>query len=239
VRPRPAVRLFLAAALGLLTAVAVAASPAWAHVEVSADKTQAGSTNVTVTFHGEAESTTAGIKSEQVFLPQGITTDQVHLAKAPAGWTFAAAPDSFTVAGRALPKGTDAEWSVVVDKLPATAGQLVFKTVETYGDGGIVRWITEQQPGQPEPEHLAPVLKLTGATPSSAASPTSATPATSAGPSGPSAPVASAPPAGGGSSGWWTLAAVAVVVLLVGVVAVVVWRRRTPPAPPSPPAPPA
>ena len=227
-RARPAARLGIAAALGLVAAAAVAASPAWAHVEVSADKTQAGATNVTVTFHGEAESTTAGIRSEQVFLPESITASQIHLAKAPAGWTFTAAPDSFTVAGPALPKGTDAQWSVLIDKLPATASQLVFKTIETYGDGEVVRWITEQQPGQPEPEHPAPVLKLTGAVaPTSAGAPTTAASAPSA-----SAPSASAPAAGGGSSGWWTLAAIAVVIVLVGMIAVVV-RRRTPPAPPA------
>jgi len=70
VRSRSALRLTLAAALGLVAAVAVTAAPAWAHVQVSADKAQAGATNVTVSFNGEAESTTAGIKSEQVFLPQ-------------------------------------------------------------------------------------------------------------------------------------------------------------------------
>ena len=102
----------------------------------------------------------------------------MHLGKAPAGWTFTTAPDSFTVAGPALPVGTDAEWSVVIDKLPATATQLVFKTIETYGNGEVDRWITEQQPGQPEPEHPAPVLKLAAAAPTSAA-PTSA-PGTSA-----------------------------------------------------------
>ena len=219
-RARPAVRLAIAAALGLFTAVAVAASPAWAHVEVSADKTQAGATNVTVTFHGEAESTTAGIKSEQVFLPEGIAASQVHLAKAPAGWTFTTAPDRFTVAGPALPKGTDAEWSVLIDKLPATASQLIFKTIETYGDGDVVRWITEPQPGQPEPDRPAPVLKLSGAV-----APTTTAPATSA----PPAPSTSTPAAGGGSSGWWTLAAVAVIIVLVGMAGVVVWRRRTPP----------
>jgi len=66
VRSRSALRPTLAAALGLVAAVVVTAAPAWAHVQVSADKAQAGATNVTVSFNGEAESTTAGIKSEQV-----------------------------------------------------------------------------------------------------------------------------------------------------------------------------
>jgi uncharacterized protein YcnI len=225
VRSRSALRLTLAAALGLVAAVAVTAAPAWAHVQVSADKAQAGATNVTVSFNGEAESTTAGIKSEQVFLPEGITADQVHQGKLPAGWTFTTAPDSFTVAGPALPVGTDAEWSVVIDKLPANATQLVFKTIETYGNGEVDRWITEQQPGQPEPEHPAPVLKLAAAAPTTA-SPTSAPAATTPGPQS-SAVVSATSPGGNGGNGswvWWVVGAV--VVLAAIATAVVLVRRR-------------
>ena len=223
-RSRPALRLTLAAALGLVAAVAVTA-PAWAHVQVSADKAQAGATNVTVSFNGEAESTTAGIKSEQVFLPDGITANQVHQGKLPAGWTFTTAPDSFTVAGPALPVGTDAEWSVVIDKLPANATQLVFKTIETYGNGEVDRWITEQQPGQPEPEHPAPVLKLAAAAPTTS-SPTSAPAATTPAPQS-SAVVSATSPGGNGGSGswvWWVVGAV--VVLAAIATAVVLVRRR-------------
>lgn len=221
-RSRSALRLTLAAALGLVAAVAVTAAPAWAHVQVSADKAQAGATNVTVSFNGEAESTTAGIKSEQVILPDGITANQVHQGKLPPGWTFTTAPDSFTVAGPALPVGTDAQWSVVIDKLPANATQLVFKTIETYGNGEVDRWITEQQAGQPEPEHPAPVLKLAAA----AAAPTSAAP-TSAAPAPQSSATVTATKSDGGSGGsgvWWIVGAV--VVLAAIAAAVIMVRRR-------------
>ena len=226
-RSRSALRLTLAAALGLVAAVAVTAAPAWAHVQVSADKAQAGATNVTVSFNGEAESTTAGIKSEQVFLPDGITANQVHQGKLPAGWTFTTAPDNFTVAGPALPVGTDAVWSVVIDKLPANATQLVFKTIETYGNGEVDRWITEQQPGQPEPEHPAPVLKLAAAAATSAA-PTSAAP-TSAAPAPPTTSSTATKSDGGSGNGvWWIVGAV--VVLAAIAAAVVLVRRRRPSA---------
>jgi uncharacterized protein YcnI len=225
VSSRSTLRLALAAALGLAAAVAVSASPAWAHVQVTADKPQAGATNVTVTFNGEAESTKAGIKSEQVFLPAGITAGQVHLGKAPTGWTFTTATDSFTVAGPALPIGTDAVWSVVIDKLPADATQLVFKTIETYGDGQVDRWITEQQAGQPEPEHPAPVLKLTAAAATSApatTAPATTSPATTSPTAGANAPASSS----GGNGLWWVVAAI--VVLAVIVTVVLVMRRRRP-----------
>jgi hypothetical protein len=224
VRSRPTLRLTLAAALGLVAAVAVTATPAWAHVQVSADKAQAGATNVTVSFNGEAESTTAGIKSEQVFLPDGISADQVHQGKLPAGWTFTTAPDSFTVAGPALPVGTDAVWSVVIDKLPVNATQLVFKTIETYGNGQVDRWITEQQPGQPEPEHPAPVLKLAAATPTTAP-PTSAVP-TSAAPGPQTSATSTATSTDGGSGSTWVWWVVGAVVVLAAIATAVVLARR-------------
>ena len=37
----------------------------------------------------------------------------------------------------------------------------MFKALQTYSNGDIVRWIDLQQPGQSEPEHPAPVLLLT------------------------------------------------------------------------------
>jgi hypothetical protein len=41
--------------------------------------------------------------------------------------------------------------------------QAVLKTLQTYSDGTIVRWIDDTAAGQPEPEHPAPVLTLTAA----------------------------------------------------------------------------
>ena len=150
---------------GVVLAVGLFGSPAWAHVEVSADKPQAGATNVTVTFTSEAESASAGIASEQVTLPAGITADQVRLATGPAGWVLSPEPNGFKVGGPALPVGTDARFSVVITALPATATELVFKLIETYSDGTIVRWIDETQTGQPEPDHPAPILRLAAACP--------------------------------------------------------------------------
>ena len=59
-----------AAAAVLLATVA----PAFAHVQVSADKPQAGATDVTVQFSAESESDTAGAKTVQVVLPDGATS---------------------------------------------------------------------------------------------------------------------------------------------------------------------
>ncbi len=149
-------------------AAAGLAAPAWAHVEVSADKTTAGAENVTLKFNGEAEDPAAGIQSERVVLPEGITPASVSLVAAPSGWSFTRNADGFTVAGKALAKGTDAVWKVKIAKLPAGVTRLNFKTLETYGNGDVARWIELRQAGQPEPENPAPLVTLK---PGSAAAP--------------------------------------------------------------------
>jgi uncharacterized protein YcnI len=209
--------------------LALAAGPAFAHVEVSADKTTAGAQNVTLTFDGEAENDQAGIASERVVLPAGIAPASVTLVKAPAGWTFKQNPDGFTVGGKPLRIGTDAEWKVKIAKLPDGQTRLSFKTLETYGNGDVSRWIEIQEPGQPEPDNPAPLVTLrpgpkaaaTSATPASAA-PAGATPTTGA----PSlAPAANPDNAGeGGSSKAWVWIVLAVVA--AGAVVFGLARRR-------------
>jgi hypothetical protein len=213
----------------LLTVSAIAgvgvlalAGPALAHVEVSADKTTAGATDVTLTFNGEAENSAAGIKSERVVLPAGIAPGDVTLVKAPSGWTYTRNSDGFTVAGKALKIGTNAVWSVKVAKLPDGETRLSFKTLETYGNGDVSRWIELQQPGQAEPDNPAPLLTLqpaaTTADPSSAAAPVPSVAA-------PTTAQASAPAAAAsGTSTWWIW--VIVVVLVVAAGAIFAGRRR-------------
>jgi hypothetical protein len=207
-------------------AVAGLAGPALAHVEVSADKTQAGATDVTLTFTGEAENPRAGIKTERVVLPEGIAPTDVILIKAPAGWTFARRSDGFTVGGKALKTGTDAVWSVKIAKLPADATRLSFKTLETYGDGEVDRWIEIQEQGQAEPDHPAPLLTLKPAASTAPATP-SAAPSTAAVAPPAAATTAQAEPASSSTSGstWWIWVLV-VLVLLAGAATAIVMRRR-------------
>lgn len=222
-------RLTSAVAAAVVAAVIVTgwAAPAWAHVQVSADKPQAGATDVTVTFTGEAESSKAGIRSERVVLPEGITPQQVRLGKAPGGWSYTSTSDGFTVGGKALPIGTDAVWSVVVDQLPTGATELPFKTIETYGDGEVVRWIEIPVPGQAVPDNPAPVLKVKAA---AAAAPTTAAPTTAAPTTPPAAvptgPGPAVPAADPGHSPGWVIALSAVVLLAVVVAGGIAMRRR-------------
>jgi hypothetical protein len=201
------------------------AGPAFAHVEVSADKTTAGAHDVTLTFNGEAERTDAGIKAERVVLPQGIDPSAVSLVKAPAGWTFTRGPDGFTVAGKALRTGQDAVWKVKIAKLPDGQTRLSFKTLETYASGDVDRWIEIQEPGQDEPDHPAPLLTLK---PGPSTAPTTGSPSAEPSTAAPVATTSTTPvaatPAGDGGSTWWIWLVVAVAVVLAVVLQLL--RRR-------------
>ncbi|WP_203819076.1 DUF1775 domain-containing protein [Paractinoplanes ferrugineus] len=227
------------------------AGPALAHVEVSADKTTAGAENVTLTFDGEAESTSAGLAAERVVLPAGIDPAGVTLVSAPAGWAFSRTADGFTVAGKALKVGTDAVWKVKIAKLPDGETRLSFKTLETYGDGKVSRWIEIQQAGQDEPDNPAPLVTLKPG-PSSAPAAAAGTPAATAPvaiASATSSDAAVAPPASPTPSAvagdralqrtaedqgstWWIWAIIAVVLAAIAGFAVLRQRRSARPAEP-------
>ncbi|MEU3612207.1 DUF1775 domain-containing protein [Streptomyces sp. NPDC006872] len=146
-----------------LTATLALATPAAAHAEVEADNPQALAENVTLTFVCEAESASAGFKEVRVVLPAGIAPTDVTLGEAPKGWKLTATEDGYTVGGPAIKTGVDAEHTIKVRQLP-DAKELAFKTIDTYSDGEISRWI-ELPTGGKEPEQPAPVLELKAAAP--------------------------------------------------------------------------
>ena len=65
--------------------------------------------------------------------------------------------------GGKIDPGQFQEFDVSLGPLPKDTDSIVFKALQTYSDGNVVRWIDLQQPGQPEPDHPAPVLHLTPA----------------------------------------------------------------------------
>ncbi|MEU6709542.1 DUF1775 domain-containing protein [Streptomyces wuyuanensis] len=224
--------LSLAAAAG---AVLLSAGPAAAHVEVEADKAQALAENVTLTFNAESESDKAGITSLRVVLPEGIVPADVTYADGPKGWAFGATTDGYTVKGPAVAVGEDAEYSVRVRQLP-DAKELVFKTLQGYGDGRVDRWIELGASDGHGHGHgnSAPVLKLAkaapGATvksPTPSASPTPSTPARPApapSPSNSSVTGAAVESGGLSAAGWTALGAAA---LVVAAAAAYLLRRRS------------
>ncbi len=223
-----------AATVVVVTGIAVAttALPASAHVEVSADKPQAGATNVTLTFVGQAESDSAGIRSERIVLPAGMEPADVALAAAPRGWRLLPTRDGVTVGGRVLPVGRDAVVAITVARLPTGETRLPFKTIETYGDGTINRWIEVPQEGDDEPRNPAPLLRLRAAPAASApGTPSAATPTAAAPSSTPDPTVAATGPAhrapaeaSAGAIILWL--AVGALIVLVGAGSLRLRRRR-------------
>jgi uncharacterized protein YcnI len=77
--------------------------------------------------------------------------------------SFSTAVSEVTWTGGKILPGQYQDFSVSADPLPSGVGQVVFKAVQTYSNGDVVRWIDLPQAGQPAPEHPAPVLTLTAA----------------------------------------------------------------------------
>ncbi|MGW6980974.1 DUF1775 domain-containing protein [Streptomyces sp. NPDC054932] len=220
------------AAVGALVVLGVAAGPAAAHAEVTASDPRALAENVTLSFTSEAESDTAGIAELRVVLPKGIAPDAVTLKDAPKEWKLTATPDGYAIGGPALATGTDAEYSITVRQLPDEKS-LAFKTLETYGDGKISRWIEVPTNGE-KVDNPAPVLELKAAAPgakplapSPSPSPTPSTAASVQPPAAaPSPPVASASAEEAGSSTGVIVGVVAAVLLLVAA-GTFWWVRRS------------
>lgn len=232
------IRRLAVATAAAATAVLLTAVPATAHVEVEADTAQALAENVHLAFSAESESATAGITQLRVILPEGISPSDVTYEEGPDGWKFAATNDGYTVKGPALKTGADAEHSVVVRQLP-DAKELVFKTLQTYSDGKVDRWI---ELGESDDGHghghgnEAPVLELEPAAPG--ATTVGPTPSPSQSPS--PAPTPTATQGGGSatpqaadseqdddsglSTGAW-IGIAAAVLLVVGAIAFAVRRR--------------
>jgi uncharacterized protein YcnI len=179
-----------AAAAGVASVVAVfgLAGAASAHVTVNPNSAAAGGYG-RVAFRVPDESDTASTTKLEVQLPADEPFASVLVMPIP-GWTATtettklATPvttdDGDTVteaitqitwtansADTAVKPGQFQEFPVSLGPLPKS-GSVTFKAVQTYSDGTIVRWIDPTVAGQPEPEHPAPVLKLS-ADPSGAA----------------------------------------------------------------------
>jgi uncharacterized protein YcnI len=178
IRPRTAARVTLLSLGATLLGVLAAASPAAAHVTVNpGEETQGGYARVA--FRVPNESDSASTTKVEVFLPEKSPIASVSTMPVP-GWTVAV-----TRGKPATPvKAHGADVAEVVTKLTWTASpaavikagqfqefpvslgplpevdQLVFKSLQTYSDGTVVRWIEEPVAGGEEPQNPAPVLTL-------------------------------------------------------------------------------
>ncbi|GHA95736.1 MULTISPECIES: DUF1775 domain-containing protein [Streptomyces] len=191
--------------LGALTAVTLAvtvatAGPAAAHAEVEAEGARALDQNVALTFSAASESSSAGITKLEVVLPDGITADDITYKEGPEDWKLAPTSRGYTVSGPKLAVGEDAEYVVVVRQLP-DAKELVFKTLQSYSDGRVDRWIELEDNAEDDHGHghgnPAPVLQLKPAAPG--AKPVSPSPTQEPTTAAPSPDTASGEPSAGTS----------------------------------------
>ncbi|MFE2426391.1 YcnI family protein [Streptomyces sp. NPDC059373] len=180
------------------TAVLLAAVPAFAHVSVQPGTAAKGSYS-TVSFKVPNEDDSASTTKVEVNLPTDHPIASVATQPV-AGWTVKVTKSKLTTplktddgtvneavtkitwSGGQIKPGEFQQFPVSLGPLPADADQLVFKTLQTYDNKQVVRWIEEQQTGQAEPEHPAPTLELTAASSDSHSHDASATSPASASP---------------------------------------------------------
>ena len=172
-----------AIAVGTVAGALAFAGSASAHVTVgSSDATQGGFGRIA--FRVPNESDTATTTKLEVHLPDDQPVASVSVMPLP-GWTAAvqnrhldkliktddgdqvsdvvsvvtwtASPDA------ALKSGQFQEFPVSLGPLPKT-DKLVFKVLQYYSDGSVVRWIDLPEAGGKEPDHPAPILTLAAGT---------------------------------------------------------------------------
>ena len=209
--------------------VLAVAGPASAHVTVNPN-TAAQGAYTKVTFRVPTESDTASTTKIEVDLPSDTPIASVAVKPLP-GWTAvteksklqtpltdddgasiteAVSKITWTAsAGSEIKPGQFQEFDVSLGPLPDKATQVIFKALQTYSDGSIVRWIDSPAADGSEPDHPAPTLKLTAATATASAAPTILAAASTASDSG-----------SRGALGWGIAAlVVAVIALVLGLLA--------------------
>ena len=173
-----------------LVSVAVA-SPAWAHITVHPSTLPAGSSDVELTFRVPNERDNANTVKAQVFFPTGLPLLTVDVLPIP-GWSSVVHTQSlakpvqtddgpvsqivtdvtWTATGAGIEPGQYEDFEVAAGSVPDKPGQLVFKALQTYSSGEIVRWIQLVTSQNPNPDTPAPILTLTSGTGGSGSSPT-------------------------------------------------------------------
>jgi uncharacterized protein YcnI len=172
-------RLILGGLLGVAL-VALVAGPAAAHVTIDPESARKGSV-AKLSFQVPNEKDNASTVGLEVTLPADHPIASVSVQQK-AGWTFAIekqalpkpikgpfggevteAVSKITWTGGEIQPGAFDLFTVRAGALPKNVNQLEFQASQTYSDGEVVQWNERTVKGGAEPEHPAPVLKLTKA----------------------------------------------------------------------------
>jgi uncharacterized protein YcnI len=194
--------LLVVAVVGL-----VLAPEAIAHAEITPAKVPAnGVSDFVLSVEGEENAPTVMVAMQ---LPAGMPN--VKALPVP-GWNSQMAGRVITWTGGSIRQGDSGKFEVRA-QFPNTPGaRLKFPTVQTYGNGTVVRWI-----GAPSSDTPAPTILLTAATQPPPPPPPPPVTTTTSAPS---------QNEDDGSTGW--LIGAVVIAILVGAAAALVWRRRRP-----------
>jgi len=163
--------LVLVAMLG----VVLAAGPAFAHVSVDPSEANQGGYD-TLTFKVPNEKDDASTVQVEVEIPTDEPIASVSVQPVP-GWTatvtktplsspvetddgqVSEAVSKITWSGGEIQPGQFQQFPVSMGPLPK-ADEIVFKTLQTYSDGDVVRWIEVTPASGEEPANPAPVVAL-------------------------------------------------------------------------------
>ena len=199
--------LLVVACLGL-----VLVPQASAHAEITPARAPAnGVTEMVLSVEGEEDAPTVKVA---VQLPAGMSNVKPQPG---GGWQPTMAGRVITWTGGSFPQGESGEFTIR-GQLPNTPGKrLRFPTVQTYGNGTVVRWIGASSSDTP-----APTILLTAAV--------QPPPPPPAPPPPPPPPVTTTTTDGenddDGSAGW--VVGAVIIVVLGGAAAALLWRRRRP-----------
>jgi uncharacterized protein YcnI len=155
------------------------ASPAFAHVTVDPATAPQGG-EITLGFRVPNEMSNAGTTKIQIFFPSDHPILGIDPQSAP-GWqdkiyTQTLNPPVNTDDGPVSSYVGEVDWTggpiqpghfhefyVLAQRLPTGVNQVVFKALQTYSNGTIVRWIDPVTSQNPDPANPTPILTLTHA----------------------------------------------------------------------------
>lgn len=169
------------------------AVPASAHVRVTPDSAAPGGYSK-LTFRVPDELPDSSTVKLEIVLPEDQPVASVSVKPLP-GWTVTTQKRTLSTplttgdgkvttavsrivwTGGKIQPGQFQEFDVSVGPLPDKDGSMVFKALQTYDNGQVVRWIDPPAADGTEPEHPAPVLRLVKPADAAGATSAASTPA--------------------------------------------------------------
>lgn len=159
--------------------LALLAAPASAHVTISPTEAESGST-LKLAFSVPNEKESSVTNKIEIDFPTDKVFPSVYVKPQP-GWqnkvdkvklkaplktddgTITDAVSRVTWEGGQIKPGDFLEFEVSAGPVPEDTDRVIFKVLQTYADGEVARWIESPAGDGKEPEHPAPVLKITKA----------------------------------------------------------------------------